>query len=45
MDFFDEELDFLEIQDLLLEKQNILQSEQPDEDRLAEIQRILSWLY
>lgn len=41
---FDEELDFLEIQDLLAEQEAILESEQPDEIRLQEIQRILSWL-
>lgn len=41
----DDDLDFLEIQDLLNEKQMILESEQPDQDRLDEIEMFLRFLY
>lgn len=43
MDYEEEyELEFLEIQDLLLEKQALLNSEQPDEDKLNQIDFLIS---
>ena len=38
---YDEELDFLEYEDLIAEREAILESEQPDEERLAEINMLL----
>lgn len=37
----DEELDFLEIQDLIAQREAILKSEQPDQDELEFLERIL----
>jgi hypothetical protein len=41
----DDDLDFLEIQDLIQERNEILESEQPDEERLRQIQEIINLLY